>query len=250
MITEQPPPRAAPAGQATIWPDGATFTPTSTLVDSLIYHNPEAWGPESPYRATLRPSVWGRCWRRTTRSTAASSACRSAWIPARRPGAGLDAHGDVAGPGGSSTAPEESVPSVRTVPCKNPTRTGRIKFSSVAGQFRGGDGSVHDPVPSTAPDPPAATRASSSPTAPGPAGADSRSAGKPLLAKTPAVTAASRSAPDRMPSLWRPSSHAATVGVQGHGHDGAPCNEALDADPMERPLRCSTPWTTAVRPRP
>lgn len=45
---------------ATIWPDGATFTPTSTLVDSLIYHNPEAWGPESPYGKALTAKRLGK----------------------------------------------------------------------------------------------------------------------------------------------------------------------------------------------
>lgn len=43
-----------------LWPDGATFVPTSDLIDSLVRSHPENWGEESPYGRALTAQRFGR----------------------------------------------------------------------------------------------------------------------------------------------------------------------------------------------
>jgi len=44
----------------TIWPDGELFTPTATLVQSLITRSPEQWSAHSSFGRDLTPQRLGR----------------------------------------------------------------------------------------------------------------------------------------------------------------------------------------------
>jgi Protein of unknown function (DUF3631) len=50
-----------------VWPDGETFVPTRTLVQKLIAHNPEYWGPSSNYGKALTDTRFGQIVMRASR---------------------------------------------------------------------------------------------------------------------------------------------------------------------------------------
>ncbi|MBO1751717.1 DUF3631 domain-containing protein [Actinotalea sp. BY-33] len=43
-----------------VWPEGQDFTPSSSLVSTLVLHNPRMWGPESAYGRALTFQRMGR----------------------------------------------------------------------------------------------------------------------------------------------------------------------------------------------
>ena len=52
-----------------VWPDGEDFMPTRQLVTKLITHNPDYWGPGSPYGRPLTDTRLGRLMTQATKVT-------------------------------------------------------------------------------------------------------------------------------------------------------------------------------------